>query len=68
MKNDKIEMLKGIIFTLWELYNSRMSNLFSVINRETLVNLYIVSKEHEPNDLLNYYKRSIINKYTNNST
>lgn len=44
MKNDKIEMLKGIIFTLWELYNSQMSNLFSAIYRETLVNLYIVSK------------------------
>ena len=68
MQQENIEMLKGIIYTLWELFNSKMSYLFSAIDRETLVNLYIVSKEHEPNDLLNYYKRSIINKYTNNST
>ena len=67
MQQDKIEMLKGIIYTLWELFNSKMSYLFSAINRETLVNLYIISKEHEPKNLLNYYKRSIINKYTNNS-
>ena len=68
MQKENIEMLKGIIYTLWDLFNSKMSYLFSAIDRESLVNLYIVSKEHEPNDLLNYYKRSIINKYTNNST
>lgn len=68
MQKDKIQMLKEIIYILYDLYNSKFSNLLSQVNRETLINLYILAQEHSPNDLLNYYKRSIINKYSNNST
>lgn len=68
MKKDKIEMLKGIIFVLYDLYNSEFSSLLLQVSRESLLNLYIISKEHCPDDILSYYKRSIINKYTNNST
>lgn len=68
MKKDKIQMIKYIIFTLYDLYNSGFSNLLSIVKRESLINLYILSKEYKPDDLLNYYKRTIINKYTNNST
>lgn len=68
MKSDKIEMLKDIIFILYDLYNSNFGSLLSKISREPLLNLYILSLEHNPDDLLNYYKRAIINKYTTNSS
>lgn len=67
-KTERINLLKNIIFTVYLIYESEFAYLMSVIKREDLINLYMIAKEHEPNDLLNYYKRSIINKYTNNST
>lgn len=68
MTEDKIEMLKDIIYILYELYNSNFKYILLNVNRESLLNLYTLSTEHNPGDLLNYYKRTIINKYTNNST
>lgn len=68
MQKDKIKMIKDIIYILYDLYNSNLDFLLSKISRESLLNLYIISTEHNPNDLLNYYRRSIINKYSNNST
>ena len=67
MQKNKIEMLKDIVFILYDLYNNKFNSLLSQVNREVLVNLYMLSQEHQPDDLLNYYKRSIINKYTNGS-
>ena len=68
MQPEKIKMLKDIIFVLFDLYNSNFSNLLSKVKRETLLKLYLLAQEHLPNDLLNYYKKSIINKYADNST
>lgn len=68
MQPDKIQMIKDIIYTLYELYSGNFVHLLLKVNRETLINLYLLSLEHNPDDLLNYYKRTIINKYTNNST
>ena len=68
MKEDTIQMLKDIIYVLYDLYNSKFSNILSQVKREQLLNLYKISQEHLPDDLLNYYRRAIINKYTNNST
>ncbi len=68
MQKDKVQMLKEIIYILYDLYNSEFCNLLSQVNRETLINLYILAQEHSPGNLLSYYKRSIINKYSNNST
>lgn len=68
MQQDKIQMIKDIIYVLYDLYNSNFASLLSKVKRESLINLYLLSLEHNPNDLLNYYKRTIINKYTNNST
>ena len=68
MKQDKIQMLKNIIYILYDLYNNQFSFLLSKVSRESLLNLYILAQEHEPDDLLNYYKRTIINKYTDDST
>ena len=63
MKEDKIEIIKNITYILYELYNSNFDFLHSQLNRESLTNLYFKSLEHNPNDLLNYYKIAIINKY-----
>jgi hypothetical protein len=68
MQKDKVQMLKEIIYILYDIYNSSFNNLLSQVKRESLINLYTLSQEHSPDDLLNYYKRTIINKYTNNST
>lgn len=68
MQQDKIQMVKDIIYILYELYNGNFANLLLKVSRDSLINLYLLSIEHNPDDLLNYYKRTIINKYTNNST
>ena len=68
MQKEKVQMLKRIIYILYDLYNNNFNNLLLQVKRESLINLYILAQEHNPNDLLNYYKRTIINKYTNNST
>ena len=68
MQSDKIKMIADIIYILFDIFNSDFKPILSRVKRETLINLYIVSKEHNPEELLNYYKRTIINKYTNNST
>ena len=68
MQKDNKQMLKNIIYVLYDLYNSKFNFLLTKVSRESLLNLYIISQEHSPEDILNYYKRSIINKYTNEST
>ena len=68
MQNDKVNMVKDIIYVLYDLYNNKFDFLLDKISRESLFNLYLISQEHKPSNLLDYYKRSIINKYTNNST
>ena len=68
MQTDKVNMVKDIIYILYDLYNSKFDFLLDKISRESLFNLYLISQEHKPSDLLDYYKRSIINKYANNST
>ena len=68
MQTDKVNMVKDIIYVLYDLYNSKFDFLLDKISRESLFNLYLISQEHKPSDLLDYYKRSIINKYANNST
>lgn len=67
-KKDKIQELKEIIYTLYNLYLSKFSYLISIFKRDELINLYNISLTHNPENLLNYYERAIINKYTNNST
>ncbi len=68
MQQDKIQMIKDIIYILYDLYNGNFNALLLKVNKEALINLYLLSIEHNPDALLNYYKRTIINKYTNNST
>lgn len=63
MQKDKINMLKNIIFVLYDLYNNNFGSLLAKTSRESLLNLYKIAEEHRPNDLLSYYKKSIINSF-----
>lgn len=65
MQESKIQMLKEIIFVLYEIYNSSFDYLLQKVNRESLINLYLLAQERNPKNLLNYYKKLIINEYSN---
>jgi len=65
MKEDKINIVKNIIYVLYDLYNNNFQFLLQNIKRENLVNLYFIALTNNPNNLLNYYKKSIINSSTN---
>ena len=68
MQENKIQMIKEIIYTLFSLYNSEFKYILQKVERNELINIYIISKEHMPNEFLNYYRMAIINKYTKNTT
>lgn len=65
MQEDKIKMIADIIYVLYDIYNGMFNSLLLKVKRETLVNLYIIAQEHNPKELITYYKKSIINKYNN---
>ena len=67
MQKDKVKMIQDIIYVLYELYNSNFSSILLSIKRKKLLELYNLSLEHMPNDLLHYYKKTIINEYINSS-
>lgn len=61
MKEDKINMVKNIIYVLYDLYNNNFGSLLLKISRESLVNLYLLAEKNNPDNLLSYYEKSIIN-------
>lgn len=67
-QDDKIEMLKIILYTLYQLEIEQFQNILSRVKREELINLYILCKSYNTDNFLSYYKKTIINKYTDNTT
>lgn len=67
MQSEKIQMIKEIIYILYELYNEKVKNILTKIKREELINLYNACKTHKTDNFLSYYKKAIINKYSNTS-
>ena len=65
MQQDKINMVKDIIFVLYDLYKSGFYSLLQNLERQDLINLYLSSMSKKPNNFLNYYKKSIINSNKN---
>ena len=65
MKEDKINMVKNVIYVLYDLYNSNFKFLLQNVSREYLINLFFLAVDYKPDTLLNYYKKSIINSSTN---
>lgn len=64
-KNDKVEMLKEILFVLYELEKEEFNNILEKVKREELINLYKICKTYKTDNFLSYYKKTIINNYTN---
>ena len=56
MKKYKIDMIKNIIYVLYDLYNKGFYSLLQNIKRENLVNLYLLAIDKKLSNLLNYYK------------
>ena len=65
INQDKLSMIKDIIYVLYDLYNSGFYFLLQSIKRENLFNLYLLAIDKRPDNLLNYYKKSIINSNKN---
>lgn len=63
MLDEKVDMLKQIVYVLYSIYNSEYKYILSHMVRQDLINLYITTKEYKTDNFLNYYRRSIINKY-----
>lgn len=64
MQDENIQKLKEIIYTVFCIYRGNFRNIISKFERNVLIKLYDTCKEHDSNDFLNYYKQSLINKYT----
>lgn len=62
------QILKDIIFTVYEIYNSSFKYLLPLFKRAELITLYNLCRDErnkkEIKDFIAYYKKSIINKYT----
>ena len=65
MKQDKIDMIRDIVNVLYDLYKSGFNLLLKKVKRQQLVDLYLTATEKQPNNLLNYYKKSVINSTRN---
>ena len=65
MKQDKIDMIKDIVCVLYNLYKSGFDLLLKKVKRKELVDLYLLTAEKKPNNLLSYYKKAIINSVEN---
>ncbi|MBR3003091.1 MAG: helix-turn-helix domain-containing protein [Clostridia bacterium] len=63
MQEDKIEMVKYIIFILFDIYNSLFSYILPKVDRNNLVKFYLIAKSRSPDNLIPYCKRVIINQY-----
>lgn len=75
LADDKKQMIKEIIYIIYDLYNSSFYSIVGLLDRKTILNLYLICKdiqikkentEDEIEDFLLYYKKSIINQYSNN--
>ncbi len=63
-----LQMIKEIIYVLYSIEKDNLYSILDKVNRQELIDLYKTCKTFEADDFLAYYKKSIINKYTNNST
>lgn len=62
--DDKIIMIKEIIYVIYLIYISSFKKIIEKINRKDLIDIYLLSKEKNPNNFINYYKKAILNKYS----
>ena len=65
---ENLQVIKEITYVLYELHIDNFQNILSKVKIDKLINLYKICKTFETDSFIPYYKKSIINKYTNNST
>ena len=58
-------MLKEIFYTLYELEKEDFQSVIFKAKREDILTLYNVCKTYETDNFMAYYKRTLINKYSN---
>ena len=63
MTDENIEIIKNIIFVIYEIYYSEFKFILDKVKRETIINLYRTVLEYDCNDFISYYKKAIINEY-----
>lgn len=65
---DILQMVKEIIYVLYSIEKDNFNNVLDKVNRQELIDLYKTCKTFETDDFLAYYKKSIINKYSDSTT
>lgn len=66
-KEDKIRMLKDILFVLYEFEKEKQNNIIEKIKRDDLISLYNVCKSYNIDNFISYFKKTIINHYNNSN-
>lgn len=62
-KEEKVQMIKEIIFVLYELEKENFNYIIDRVKREDLINWYNLCKTYETDNFISYYKKTIINNY-----
>ena len=65
MNQEKVKMVKEIVYILYRLTEENDNKILNELKREDLINLYNNCKKYNTDNFINYYKKAIINKYSN---
>lgn len=68
LSQENLQMIKEIIYVLYSIEKDNFHNVLDKVNRQELIDLYKTCKTFETDDFLAYYKKSIINKYSDSTT
>ena len=67
MSEKNKETIKNIVFTIFKIYNSSFRNIISKFNRSTIIKIYRECENHTSQDIINYYRKALINNYMDTS-
>lgn len=63
MREENINKLKEITYVLYNIYNSSYKIIMPKFKREVLIEIYLLCKQDNSKEFLNYYRESIIQRY-----
>ena len=66
-KEDKVRMLKDILFVLYEFEKENQNNIIEKLKRDDLINLYNICNSYNINNFIPYFKKTIINHYNSSN-
>lgn len=67
MNQEKVKMVKEIVYILYRLTEEKEYKILDEVKRDDLINLYNNCKKYNTDNFINYYKKAIINKFSNSS-